>query len=77
MLSVLIAILFFLLTPGILITLPSSKSSKIIVAIVHAVLFSAIWSFTPLNIPAFSYREQMTLSQCTAKGKKYEHGYCT
>ena len=39
------ALLFFVLTPGILITIPP-KSSKKIVALVHALVFATIWHFT-------------------------------
>lgn len=39
------AVLFFLLTPGILVTLPP-KSSKYVVAIVHGIVFALIWCFT-------------------------------
>ena len=39
------ALLFFILTPGILITIPS-KSSKNVVALVHALIFSTICYFT-------------------------------
>jgi hypothetical protein len=35
-------ILFFLLTPGVLVTLPSSKSSVYVIAAVHALIFSII-----------------------------------
>ena len=38
-------LLFFILTPGILITIPL-KSSKIKVALVHSLIFSIIWYFT-------------------------------
>ncbi len=37
--------LFFVLTPGIVLTLPP-KSSKYIVAIVHGIVFALIWYFT-------------------------------
>lgn len=37
-----IAILFFLLTPGVLVTLPSSKSPVCYVAAVHALVFSIV-----------------------------------
>lgn len=40
-----IAFLFFVLTPGILLTLPSG-SSKITVAAVHAIVFVIILEFT-------------------------------
>lgn len=39
------AILFFLLTPGILLSLPS-KGGKFTVAAVHAVVFAIVWHFT-------------------------------
>jgi hypothetical protein len=41
-----IAILFFLLTPGILLTLPSKTSSKMTVAAVHAIAFAILVSLT-------------------------------
>ena len=37
-----IGILFFLLTPGVLVTLPSSKSPVCYVAGVHAVIFTIV-----------------------------------
>ena len=39
------AILFFLLSPGVLLSLPS-KGSKMTVAAVHAVIFAVVWHFT-------------------------------
>ena len=38
-------ILFFVLTPGILLSLPP-KGSKIVVALTHAFVFALVWSFT-------------------------------
>ena len=38
-------LLYYVLTPGILITIPQ-KSSKKVVALVHALLYSTIWYFT-------------------------------
>jgi hypothetical protein len=38
-------ILFFVLSPGILLTIPP-KSSKTTVALVHALVFSTLWYFT-------------------------------
>ena len=37
--------LFFILTPGIALTIPP-KSSKSIVALVHAIVFATVWHFT-------------------------------
>jgi len=39
------ALLFFVLTPGILVTLPSG-ASKMTVAATHAVVFAVVWHFT-------------------------------
>ena len=39
------ALLFFVLTPGILLSLPP-KSKPITVAIVHAIVFAIVWHFT-------------------------------
>lgn len=39
------ALLFFVLTPGILLTVPP-KSSKNAVALVHALVFAIVWHFT-------------------------------
>ena len=37
--------LFFILTPGIALTIPP-KSSKNVVALVHALVFAIVWHFT-------------------------------
>ena len=39
------ALLFFILTPGIVLSLPP-KGSKMMVAGVHAVVFALVWTFT-------------------------------
>lgn len=39
------AVLFFVLTPGILLSLPPG-ATKTVVALTHAVVFSFVWSFT-------------------------------
>ena len=39
------ALLFFLLTPGILLSLPPGGSKKVVAA-VHAVVFALVWTFT-------------------------------
>jgi hypothetical protein len=40
-----IALLFFVLTPGVILSLPP-KGGKYIVAAVHAVVFALVWHFT-------------------------------
>lgn len=37
-------LLFFVLTPGIIITIPP-KSSKTTVALIHALVFATVWTF--------------------------------
>lgn len=39
-----LAILAYLLTPGVLIVLPSQNSSRMMVAAVHAVVLSAVYA---------------------------------
>lgn len=43
--TIYVALLFFVLTPGVLVTLPP-KSSKLVVAAFHALVFALVWHFT-------------------------------
>ncbi len=43
--SLYVAVLFFVLTPGILLSLPPG-GSKMVVALVHAVVFALVFQFT-------------------------------
>ena len=43
--TIYIALLFFVLTPGVLVSLPPKKG-KFTVAAVHALIFALIWHFT-------------------------------
>ena len=43
--SLYVALLFVLLTPGVLLTFPSG-CSKLTVAVVHGFVFAAVWHFT-------------------------------
>ena len=43
--SLFIFLLFLLLTPGILLTIPP-KGSKLVVALVHALVFTLVFQFT-------------------------------
>jgi hypothetical protein len=51
-----VAVLFFALTPGILVTLPP-KSSPVIVALTHALVFAVIYSLTHKAVYRFLYEE--------------------
>lgn len=53
---VFIFLLFFVLTPGILFSIPSGKSIKK-KAFVHGVVFALIFSFIPHNFLKIKYRE--------------------
>jgi DMSO reductase anchor subunit len=44
------AILFFILSPGILLCLPSRSSSKYTIAIIHAIIFGIIIYFTQMLV---------------------------
>jgi hypothetical protein len=48
------ALLFFLLTPGILVTLPP-KGKKMTVAAVHAVLFGLLFALSHKTLMRLSY----------------------
>ena len=50
------AILFFLLSPGILLSLPS-KGGKYTVAIVHSIVFALVWHFTHKHVWKMSVSE--------------------
>lgn len=41
-----VTLLFYLLTPGVLVTLPSNSDSKYSVAIVHTLVFALIYYLT-------------------------------
>jgi hypothetical protein len=56
LMSLLAGLLFFLLTPGILVTLPT-KGSKITVALVHAVIFALIYYLTYKVVSKAFYEE--------------------
>lgn len=40
------ALLFVVLTPGVVLTLPSKSSNTIVIALVHGLLFALIYHFT-------------------------------
>ena len=85
-----VTILFFLFTPGIILSLPS-KGSKYTIAITHAILFSfifcfihkSVWDWGVTNgwiVGGHRYHkamiENMTMPQCKDKKGKYKDGYC-
>jgi len=51
--SLFVVLLFVLLTPGVLLTLPSTKSSLLTVAVVHGVVFALVLHLT--QAPLLNY----------------------
>lgn len=45
LMSVFAALLFLLLTPGVVVTLPP-RSSKLVTALTHAAIFGLVWHLT-------------------------------
>ena len=46
---IVLALIFILLTPGILLTLPHDTSDKLTIAIVHGIIYSLIVTFLLMN----------------------------
>lgn len=69
--SLYVALLFFVLTPGILVSLPP-KGSKMVVALTHAVVFAVVFHFT--NKMVFHASMRMTRQEGMSHDmKKKEH----
>jgi hypothetical protein len=62
-------LLFFLLTPGILITLPR-KSSKTIVALTHAIVFGIIYHLTHQFVESLEGMRPLTPTQIEEKKRR-------
>ena len=54
LLCIVLGVLFFILTPGILVTLPP-KGSKVTVALTHAVVFAIIYCLTYKAVYSYLY----------------------
>jgi hypothetical protein len=71
--SLAIAVLFFVLTPGVLLSLPP-KGGKLVVAATHAVVFALVFHLAhkPLMSLAQQYElfNDMPTPPCTAPGSK-------
>jgi len=87
---VFVAFLFFILTPGIILSLPP-KGSKTVVAITHAIVFAfvlclihkSVWDWGVANgwiAGGHRYHrsmmESMTMGQCKSNNGTYKDGYC-
>ena len=67
--SLAIAALFFILTPGVLVSLPPGKG-KFVVAATHAVVFAVVFHFTHTAIRNFTKQYEMFAAPaCAPPGK--------
>lgn len=55
LMSLYVALLFFIICPGILVTLPTGRSSKLTVALVHALAFAVVYHFTHKAVWKYFY----------------------
>ena len=62
------ALLFFVLTPGVLLSLPP-KGSKLVVAGVHAVVFALVWTFTHKMVYDFGMSSGLIVKDGSAPTK--------
>ena len=53
--SLFVAVLFYVLTPGILLSLPSDTESKQTVAMVHALVFGLVFHLTHKTVSDYFY----------------------
>ena len=67
LMSLAIAALFFMLTPGVVVSLPPGKG-KFVVAATHAVIFALVFHFSYKAIRDFTQRFEGFDEHCAAKG---------
>lgn len=60
------ALLFVVLTPGVVLTLPSKASSKLVVAVVHGVVFALLYHFTHAAVLEWTRNYEGFPSVCSA-----------
>jgi hypothetical protein len=58
LMSLVIAVLFFVLTPGVLVSLPPGKG-KFVVAATHAVIFGLVFHFTHKTLMNLTQQYEM------------------
>jgi hypothetical protein len=72
-----IALLFLVLTPGVLLRLPPN-GSKIAVAVTHGVVFAVVWHFTHKMVLRASYEGFMSgAGETCTSGTDCMSGTCT
>ena len=61
------ALLFVVLTPGVVLTLPSKSSSLLVVAVVHGLIFALVYHFTHKAVYAFTRKYEGFQSVCSTE----------
>jgi len=56
--SLFVAVLFYVLTPGILLSLPSDTESKQTIAMVHALVFALVFHLTHKTVWNYFYGDE-------------------
>lgn len=78
------ALLFFVLTPGVILTIPSN-GSKIVVAVVHGIVFALVYYLSYKTVWALTRKYEGFQSVCSTEhpdgicpdNYKCNTGYCT
>ena len=71
------ALLFIVLTPGVLLRLPMN-GSKMVVAVTHGVVFAVVWHFTHKMVLTASYESFMSgAGEVCTSGTDCASGTCT
>ena len=71
------ALLFVVLTPGVLLRLPNN-GSKMVVAVTHGVVFAVVWHFTNKMVLTASYESFMSgAGETCTSGTDCASGTCT
>ena len=63
------ALLFVVLTPGVLLTLPSKASGKIVVALVHGLIFALLYHITHKAVRAWTRKYEGFKIVCDDEGE--------
>jgi len=71
--SLAVAALFFVLTPGVLVTLPPGKG-KFVVAATHAAIFAVVFHFTQKTLMDLAQQYEGFKADCAKNGEEREFG---
>jgi hypothetical protein len=82
--AVFTALLFVVLTPGVVLTLPSKASGNLVIAIVHGVIFALVYHFTHKAVWEWTRKYEGFQSVCSTEhpdgicpaNYKCNSGYC-